>query len=407
MYSAMKPPSTWPEPPQEMSVSSLRAIESCPRRWALSTASYPELWQGVGYPPRTQRALLMGIVVHRAIEKIVKRLAQADCGSLSDPCAPAVIRELGGFTSILRSCIEETVARQAGNPRLPDVEGSRGLLERNTARMRVDVQSMLRTLPLVPTNRSDGPPRHTRDRRPLGPGTYAELEVRAPALHWRGFVDLLVLGPDGAVEIRDFKTGDRSEDHEFQVRAYGVLWSADSELNPRGALPTRLTISYPSGDLTVPVPTVQEADAVKAELRERAVAARDLTRTHPPEARPSFDKCKRCDVRHLCSDYWQADTQRRLAAEVDEAPPFSDLQVRVRSRRGPITWDAVVERSDRFENDTPITVLAPGGHHRLDDGAVLRLLDARFVATPPDETEDGPEVPVVSLTATSEVFVLS
>ena len=192
MYSEIKPPATWPEPPREMSVSSLRAIESCPRRWALSTASYPELWQGVGYPPRTQRSWLMGSVVHLAIERIVRRLAQTDCGSLSDPCAPAAIRELGGFTSILRACIEETVARQAENPRLPDTEELRISLERSMAKMRVDVQSLLRTLPLVPRKHPRGSATEPGRRGPLGPGTYAELEVRAPELHWRGFVDVLV-----------------------------------------------------------------------------------------------------------------------------------------------------------------------------------------------------------------------
>lgn len=407
MYSTVNPPATWPEPPREMSVSSLRAIESCPRRWALSTASYPELWQGVGYPPRTQRSWLMGSVVHRAIETIVRGLVQADCGSLSDPCAPAVIKALGGFTSILRSCIDETVARQTDNPRLRDVADLRISLERRMARMRVHLQSLLRTLPLVPTSRSQGSPRRIGARGPLGPGTYAEVEVRVPALKWRGFIDLLVIGPDGTVEIRDFKTGVRSDDHEFQMKTYAVLWSADSELNPSGALPTRLTVSYPGGDVAVPVPGVQEADAFRAELRARAMTARELARTHPPEARPSFDGCKGCDVRHLCSEYWRADTQRRLAGEVDEAPPFSDLQLRVLSRRGPVTWDAIAEQSDRFQRDTPVTVLAPGGHHRFDDGTVLRVLDARVVLAPPDEAEDRPDVPVASLTSTSEVFVLS
>ena len=89
MQGEIKPPDTWPEPPRQMSVSSLRAIESCPRRWALSTASYPDLWRGIGYPPRIQRSWLMGSVVHLAIERIVRRLAQANCGSLSDPCAPS------------------------------------------------------------------------------------------------------------------------------------------------------------------------------------------------------------------------------------------------------------------------------------------------------------------------------
>ena len=407
MYSEINPPATWPEPPREMSVSSLRAIEACPRRWALAAASYPELWQGAGYPPRIQLSRLTGTVVHRAIERIVSSLALADCGSLSDPCAPAVIRELGGFTSILRSCIEETVARQAGNPRIPNTKDCQGLLERHMASLRFDVQSLLRTLPLVPTNRAEG--RRTQDggRGPLGPGTYAELEVLAPALQWKGFIDLLVLGFDGAAEIRDFKTRARSEDHEFQIRAYAVLWSNDSELNPSGSLPARLTISYPSGDVAVPVPSPQEADAVKAELRERAMAAKRLARSHPPEARPGSETCRWCDVRHLCSEYWQADTQRRLAAEADKASPFADLQVRVLSRRGPITWDAVVEQSHRLANNTSVTVLDSGGHHSLDDGKVLRILDARIVDMPPDEAEDRQDVPVASLTSNSEVFTLS
>ena len=335
MYSEINLPAMWPEPPREMSVSSLQAIESCPRQWALSNASYPELWQGIGYPPRTQRSRLMGSVVHCAIEMIVKRLARANCGSISDPCVPAVIRELGGFSSILSSCIGEIVARQSKNPRLREIDALRNSLERGMAKMRVDVQSLLRTLPLVSTNKSKGSPRHTRTRGPVGPGTYAEIEIRVPVLHWKGLVDLLVVGPDGAVEIRDFKTGVRSDDHEFQMKAYAVLWSADNELNPSGALPTKLTISYPGRNVAVPVPADQEADAVKAELRERAMAARELARTQPPEARPSFDGCKWCGVRHLCSEYWQDDIQRRLVAEVDEPPPFSDLQVRVLSRRGP------------------------------------------------------------------------
>ena len=407
MQGEIKPPDTWPEPPRQMSVSSLRAIESCPRRWALSTASYPDLWRGIGYPPRIQRSWLMGSVVHLAIERIVRRLAQANCGSLSDPCAPAVIRELGGFTSIIRSCIEDTVARQAGNPRLPDMEELGISLERNMARMRVDVQSLLSTLPLVPTDESRAPIGQRGNRGPLGPGTYAELEVRVPELRWRGFVDLLVLGPDGACEIRDFKTGAHSDDHEFQIRAYSALWSADRDLNPAGSLATRLTMSYPTGDIAVPVPTGEEVEAIKAELLQRATAAMELVKAHPPEARPEADTCKRCDVRHLCSVYWQADTQRRFAGELDEAPPFGDLQVRVLSRRGPVTWDAVVQQSDRLENDDPVVLLAHGGHHSVEEGTVLRILDARVVSNTPDESEKRPDAPIASLTFASEVYVLS
>ena len=185
-----------------------------------------------------------------------------------------------------------------------------------------------------------------------------------------------------------------------------MLWAADGDLNPSSSLATRLTLSYPTGNVAVPVPSLQEVDAIRADLLQRATAASELVRTHPPEARPSLNTCRRCDVRHLCSEYWQDDTQRRLVAEVDEAPPFSDLQVRVLSRRGPVTWDAVVQQSDRLEEDGPVVVLAPGGHHQLDDGTVLRILDARVVVTTPDEAEDTPDLPVASLTSASEVYQL-
>ena len=270
MHGEVKLPDTWPEPPHEMSVSSLRVIESCPRRWALSNASYPYLWQGSGYPPQTQRSWIMGSIVHLAIERVVRRLAQANCGSLSDPCAPGVIRELGGFTSIIRSCIKDTVASQAENPRQPDIAELQMSLERSISRMRVDVKSLLRTIPLVPATESQASACHRGSLGPLRPGTYAELQVHAPELHWRGIVDLLVLGPAGACEIRDFKTGAHSEDHQFQIRAYAVLWSADRQLNPSGSLATKLTISYPTGDVTVPAPSVEDVDAIKAELLERA-----------------------------------------------------------------------------------------------------------------------------------------
>lgn len=400
-------PGAWPKPPREMSVSTLRAIESCPRRWALSTASYPDLWPGIGYPPRIRRRRLMGSVVHLAIERIVRRLAQANCGSLSDPCGPSAIRELGGFTSIVQSCIEDTVARHANNPRLPDGQELRITLERHMSQMRVAVQSMLRTVPLVSTK---GPREYfgRRLRRgPLGPGTYPELEVRAPELHWKGFVDLLALGPDGTCKIHDFKTGARSDDHEFQIRVCSVLWSADNDLNPTGSLPSKLTISYPSGEVAIPVPTREEAEAIRADLHQRATIASELAKAHPPEARPSVDKCKLCEVRQLCSVYWQADTQRRLAAEADRSPSLGDLEVRVMSRRGPVTWDARVRQSDRLKYGEPVVLLAHGGDRRIEVGRILRILDARVLNATEEQSDVHPDIPVASLTSISEVHWVS
>ena len=406
MHGEIKLPDTWPEPPREMSVSSLRAIESCPRRWALSTASYPDLWRRNGYPPRTRRSWLLGSVVHLAIERIIGRLAEADCGAVSDPCATAVIRELGGFTSILRSCIQDIVASQAENPRIPDIADLEISLEHQMSRMRVDVQSLLSSLSLVSADELLSSRSRRGVRGPLGPGTYAELEVRAPALRWKGFVDLLVIGSDSVCEIRDFKTGAHSDDHEFQIRAYSVLWSADPELNPAGNLATKLTISYPNGDVAVPAPTGDEVEGIKAELAQRTTVAMELTEASPPEARPDAATCRFCDVRHLCTAYWQTDTQRRFAEGPDAASLVGDLQVRVLSRRGPVTWDAEVQSSDRLEKDDLVVLLAHGSDHGIEEGAVLRILDARLLTPNTTELDEQPEVPLASLTSASEVYVV-
>lgn len=56
-------PSAWPKAPRCMSFSTLSELEACPRRWALSVADYPHVWEKRGYPPRPQITALEGAVV--------------------------------------------------------------------------------------------------------------------------------------------------------------------------------------------------------------------------------------------------------------------------------------------------------------------------------------------------------
>src|SRR5687767_8106201 len=93
----VKPPSSWPAPPPRMSVSTLAAIEDCPRRWALGHASYPDVWTGLGYPPSVSEGALEGNVVHTAIERIVKALVAAGCSSVSDASFVSTLLALGGY----------------------------------------------------------------------------------------------------------------------------------------------------------------------------------------------------------------------------------------------------------------------------------------------------------------------
>ena len=91
-------------------------------------------------------------------------------------------------------------------------------------------------------------------RSPLNPGVYPEVEVHAPKINWRGKIDLLTISGTSC-EVVDFKTGVPNEKHGFQLRVYALLWSRDTELNPKGQAANRLTISYDSGDVAVPAPS--------------------------------------------------------------------------------------------------------------------------------------------------------
>jgi len=70
-----------PGPPPLWSFSSLKEAGACQRRYALARASYPDLWDGRGYPRVPALAALFGVVVHGALDTIVKALVAAGCES--------------------------------------------------------------------------------------------------------------------------------------------------------------------------------------------------------------------------------------------------------------------------------------------------------------------------------------
>src|SRR5713101_220448 len=96
-FSTAVAPLTWPEPPGEMTVSTLAEIEACPRRWALMLADYPEIWSGRGYPSKPSLGALTGSVLHLAVETVARELVLAGCPSVEDPMAVGVMRGLGGY----------------------------------------------------------------------------------------------------------------------------------------------------------------------------------------------------------------------------------------------------------------------------------------------------------------------
>ncbi|MEC9363125.1 MAG: PD-(D/E)XK nuclease family protein [Pseudomonadota bacterium] len=391
-------PTAWPDPPAEMTVTTHTEINECPRRWALSAADYPSLWAGRGYPPKLQVAALAGSVVHLALEIITKQLTRSGVPTLSDPTAPQVLRNLGGYTRVVESCLDRILKRYVENPRaIGLMEYATRTLRGQVPMLRARVQAMLARLhlstPTKPTPEVPMEATSTAARNPLKSGTYLEVELRAKSIGWKGKADLLVLGADSC-QITDFKTGIASEAHKLQVRVYAVLWRLDNDLNPTGRLADRLVLTYENRDVEVAAPVAEEIEALRHDLLARRHASEGALAARPPEARPSPENCRYCCVRQLCDAYW---TGASLAISDDGR--FGDVELRISSQHGPTSWDAIVIRARDFPPNMPALLrlqqpddFAPGSH--------IRVLDGGFARDPENPT--GPLI--VTLGSFSEAY---
>ena len=174
-------PEQWPSPPSRMSFSRLVAIEKCPRRWALSTASYPSIWQGNGYPSKPRIATMVGTIVHRSLERISRTLLTRGCRSAAEPEAVDVMRHLGGYSRVIRETANEVLHSLEDNPRANRMRDrlQRDIQSRSSS-MRERVQTIISRLELHPGNVSQSLSTGTdRSRRPLAPGSYSEIELVA------------------------------------------------------------------------------------------------------------------------------------------------------------------------------------------------------------------------------------
>jgi len=396
-----RPPDAWPEAPSEMTVTALLEIEGCPRRWALLAASYPTLWLGRGYPQRVTLAALGGTVVHLALERITRALVDAGCGSVQDPAAVGVMKTLGGYTRIIGDCIEAVQARAATNPRAvraadfisrslrSQVPDFRARTQRLLSSVRVQDVRVPRAEP-----RQTGRPAH---RSALAEGIYSEIELRVPALRWKGKADLLVISPSSC-GLTDFKTGAPDQAHDFQLQVYALLWSRDSELNPSGRLVDRLDVAYSSGQRAVAAPDEARLKEIEDEVFKRRDAAIRSVSHHPPEARPSAEQCGYCAARHLCSDYWNGHLGLLGQQKTDRR--FGDLEVTVTGRHGPASWDAVANVSGWLPEGKSV-VLRTSDELLLQRNQRLRVVDAGITV---DEDEAQPAV--VTVGVLTEIYLV-
>jgi hypothetical protein len=370
----VRAPSQWPVPPKLLSVSALRVIESCPRRWALERARYRGI--GWGYPDKPGVSALAGRAAHAALDRIVSEIGQRESRSASD--VVAVLRALGGITAVVEAAIARIVSDIADNPRVAhQALGVEQALQRQTPSLRQIVQLALSRASasgvlLRPTERPPG----SRHRGSLAPGFHTEVKLVADELGWVGFADAIVLS-EGSCEILDYKTGRAAPGYMEQLRIYALLWARDSVVNPSGRFATRLGLIYPGGVEDVPVPSVGELAELESEILARSSAARVAVGQPEPLANVG-PACKYCAVRHLCAPYWTVDGQR-LIREPRE-PAIRSMQVLVAGRRADGVFDARVAFDPYLASGTPLVVAMD--RPVPDPGTSLRLLDVRVSAQP-------------------------
>ena len=334
----------WPPTPETWSYSSLREAEECPRRWMLRRATYPDIWERAGYPPRPTLPVLVGNVVHGALEVILRGLDASGCTSLGDPSAVGVLREVGGYSAVIDRMIQNQVRQLEANPRVKSqFAGLRTALLMRVPEMRQRLQAIITRTTLIPRHAApaDGHP-SSADRPPLSTGSYPEVDLRADTLRLVGRADLITIADD-ACTITDYKTGAQSDHHADQLRTYALLWDRDRELNPNVLPVERLVVAYAVHDEIIEAPTHSELDALEEQLVTRIAEAESQLLRRPPPARPSLALCQRCSVRHMCEDYWASPIASETSPMSGRAGDFVDCEAVVTTQNGSRSWVVALE----------------------------------------------------------------
>lgn len=395
----------FPEMPPLWSFSSLKDVEACPRRWMLSRASYPDIWDKRGYPQVPHPAALLGDVIHRALEVIVEALNSSGCTATNASDAVEILRGLGGLSAVLREAIADKVEGLADNPRISDEarEGVRQSLidQLGVASNRLQLFLSRGSLPVWAADvntevedqgggRSGGGPRR---RSPVGAGAHPEVDVVADELRLWGRIDLVTVDESG-VTITDYKSGQEDPSHDDQVRLYALLWDLDHETNPERTAATALVVSYPARDRVIPALDTEALRGLETATRARIEQADGQADGKPPQAKPGPETCQFCQVRQLCAEYWQ----EVVPDPVTVAPKqWFDLEGTVLRRNGAKSW--VIEAA--HGGGAEVLVRTPSPSETLPLGRTVRLLGVRRVGDP-----DEPDKLIAALGSTSEQFVL-
>jgi CRISPR/Cas system-associated exonuclease Cas4 (RecB family) len=382
--------------PQSWSYSALKEVETCPLRFVLSRADYPDLWDQRGYP--RVPAAVKGDVVHGALEIIVRALVKTGCPSTSSVQAVAVLRELGGYTAVAEQVLDQQLARYSDNPRIDASQRERlaRMLTDWLRQGREQIQTYLNRMELSTSGRSEphaesDTPKPSIHRSAIGLGDHSEQKLVADELRLGGRVDLLSLKPAG-VTLIDFKTGAEDSSHHDQLRLYALLWAFDRVVNPESRPVRALVAAYPTREVEVQVPSRDELAQLALDTTDRVASAEDAATAVKPTAVVG-EHCKLCSVRALCATYWA--TSPATASVGDGV--WYDLGGTVVRQHGVKSW---VLRENSTEAEVLLRTTAPSV--TLPVGETIRILGARRVVDP-----DEDDALIASLTNSSEIQMLT
>jgi len=386
--------------PEWMSFHFFNDARRCPRAVVLQRSAYPNLWIGTGYPRRANISALAGRVIHSTVETIVDAFARHGVESMDDPKTMECLGRLGGYLAILSQEVDRTLTAEESNPRQKKtLPALKKMLKLQLPQMRQSVQQMLvsRDWDLSGKRRYSGttPAEHaTTDRKPLSLGVHFEIELQDPSLSWKGRLDVITVATDGC-SIVDLKTGKDSEEHQEQIRIYGLLWDGDIQLNPSRIPLKSLTLSY--GARQVPVTIHSPSSEARSLLQTQTLQVRQELASNPAPAHPSSDNCRFCQVKLLCNEcsFWKEPV-------LDQPSTFGDVELLLAEPKNDVTWAAhwnlggkvssAVLLKKSLSEESLWEALQPGFRLRLS-GAVISLRD------------EG-EAPLISFTAFTEALLI-
>jgi len=388
-----------------MSWSQLTGLESCALRWALSNATYKEIWNKRGYPRRFSIQQLRGLVIHAAIDAILKNFRLNRCFDLRSSEAVELLRAQGGFNGVLRESIQRQMLMVEESPRMNDLSDYiRRKLESLLESMMTVVKRKIGQaytssgeLGLDPNFQS---PKSPYDAQGLGFGIHSEVRLKSEAMGWIGDADEIILTPE-TCEIVDSKTGKRKDEHSDQLMAYAAIWSQDGTNNPLGRLADRLTVSYDDGDALIEGPDQGEVDRWVGQLKQRTETVRDSLAVMPPIANPSYENCGLCPVKQLCEIYWKPETQIHLGSHPEAKNDFVDAQLKLTQKRNDKSYLASIESGLKMEIGSPVLLRTKAVDTELAVGRKVRINNMRLVTAADNESIDE-----LVFTRWSERFVL-